>query len=104
MMKEREEVLPEEKRVYHHVTEYVEKLLLDTAEHQKKRLEAEEREHIDTLGFHEREERYIREVKQIEDALMDSLAEKDRLTKVLEYKKEEKKRADDELADETCQT
>merc|ERR1712151_828941 len=86
------------------VTEYIEKLLRDTTVHQKMRVEAEEREHIDTLGFHEREERYIREVKQIEDALMDALAEKDRLTKVLDYKKKEKKWADDELADAMSQT
>merc|ERR1712187_432250 len=65
---------------------------------------AEEREHIDTLGFQEREERYIRELKYIEDALQDSLAEKERLTKVFEYKMKEKKWADEELADALCQT
>merc|ERR1712146_189357 len=98
-MREREEVHPEDKAVYHLITDYIEKQLLDTAAHQKARVEAEEREYIDTLGFQEREERYIREVKDIEDALQQALAEKEQLMRVIKHREMEKKIAEDELAE-----
>merc|ERR1712224_1017324 len=47
----------------------------------------------------EREERYIREVKDIEDALQEALAQQESLKGVITFKEREKKFAEDDLAE-----
>mmetsp|Transcript_31744 Transcript_31744/g.95929 ORF Transcript_31744/g.95929 Transcript_31744/m.95929 type:complete len:440 (-) Transcript_31744:136-1455(-) len=98
MMKEREQVLPEDKLFYQQVAEHIDKLLLETGKHKQGRLEGEEREKLSTTGFVEREQRYTKEIRQTEDSLQKSLADKENLQKELANKQAELKKLNEENA------
>ncbi|CAE7942748.1 LRRC45, partial [Symbiodinium necroappetens] len=77
MMKEREQVLPEDKVFYQQIAEHIDKLLLETSKHKQGRVDGEEREKLSTTGFLEREQRYIKEIRQTEEALQRVISEKE---------------------------
>ncbi|CAJ1366309.1 unnamed protein product [Effrenium voratum] len=77
MMKEREQVLPEDKVFYQQIAEHIDKLLLETSKHKQGRVDGEEREKLSTTGFLEREQRYIKEIRQAEEALQRVISEKE---------------------------
>merc|ERR1712146_881976 len=77
MMKEREQVLPEDKLFYQQVAEHIDKLLLETSKHKQGRSEGEERERLSTTGFMEREQRYTKEIRAFEDSLQKTIADKE---------------------------
>lgn len=77
MMKEREQVLPEDKLFYQQIAEHIDKLLLETSKHKQGRVDGEEREKLSTTGFLEREQRYINEIRQAEEALQRVISEKE---------------------------
>eukprot|EP00930_Biecheleria_cincta_P047034 TRINITY_DN32535_c0_g1_i1.p1 TRINITY_DN32535_c0_g1~~TRINITY_DN32535_c0_g1_i1.p1 ORF type:complete len:427 (+),score=89.06 TRINITY_DN32535_c0_g1_i1:110-1390(+) len=83
MMKEREQVLPEDKLFYQQIAEHLDKLLLETGKHKQGRVDGEEREKLATTGFLEREQRYIKEIRQTEEALQKVISEKDYAQKEL---------------------
>merc|ERR1719198_2451126 len=66
MMKEREQVLPEDKLFYQQVAEHIDKLLLESSKHKQGRGDGEEREKLSTTGFMDREQRYTREIRTAE--------------------------------------
>lgn len=86
MMKEREQVLPEDKLFYQQIAEHLDKLLLETGKHKQGRVDGEEREKLATTGFLEREQRYIKEIRQTEEALQKVISEKDFAQKELASK------------------
>lgn len=77
IMKEREQVLPEDKLFYQQIAEHIDKLLLETSKHKQGRVDGEEREKLSTTGFLEREQRYIKEIRQAEEALQRVISEKE---------------------------
>merc|ERR1719401_1031838 len=81
MMKEREQVLPEDKLFYQQVAEHIDKLLLETSKHKQGRVDGEEREKLSTTGFLEREQRYTKEIRETEEALQRTIADKENLQK-----------------------
>merc|ERR1719237_1940942 len=81
MMKEREQVLPEDKLFYQQVAEHIDKLLLETSKHKQGRCDGEEREKLSTTGFMEREQRYTSEIRKTEEALQRTIADKENLQK-----------------------
>jgi len=83
MMKEREQVLPEDKLFYQQIAEHIDKLLLETSKHKQGRVDGEEREKLSTTGFLEREQRYTREIRQTEELLQKTIANKEQLQKEL---------------------
>eukprot|EP00931_Biecheleriopsis_adriatica_P119757 TRINITY_DN94952_c0_g1_i1.p1 TRINITY_DN94952_c0_g1~~TRINITY_DN94952_c0_g1_i1.p1 ORF type:complete len:468 (+),score=130.28 TRINITY_DN94952_c0_g1_i1:79-1404(+) len=83
MMKEREQVLPEDKVFYQQIAEHIDKLLLETSKQKQGRVDAEEREKLSTTGFLEREQRYIKEIRQTEEALQRVINEKEEKQKEL---------------------
>eukprot|EP00440_Ansanella_granifera_P002906 gb/GFBE01003173.1/.p1 GENE.gb/GFBE01003173.1/~~gb/GFBE01003173.1/.p1 ORF type:complete len:434 (+),score=139.52 gb/GFBE01003173.1/:1-1302(+) len=83
MMKEREQVLPEDKLFYQQIAEHIDKLLLETSKHKQGRVDGEEREKLSTTGFLEREQRYIKEIRETEDALQRVISEKEQVQKEL---------------------
>lgn len=83
MMKEREQVLPEDKLFYQQIAEHIDKLLLETGKHKQGRVDGEEREKLSTQGFLEREQRYIKEIRQTEEELQKVISQKETLQKEL---------------------
>merc|ERR1719178_349436 len=79
MMKEREQVLPEDKLFYQQVAEHIDKLLLESSKHKQGRGDGEEREKLSTTGFMDREQRYTREIRSTEENLQKSIASKETL-------------------------
>merc|ERR1719326_2610107 len=79
MMKEREQVLPEDKLFYQEVSEYIDKLQLDVSKHKQGRVDAEERERLSTCGFVDREMRYSKEIRNLEESLQRTIADKENL-------------------------
>merc|ERR1711959_41791 len=67
------------------VAEYIDLLQLDVARNKKYRMDAEERERVVTKGFMEREMRYAQEMRELENLLAKSKADKDELLKETEY-------------------
>merc|ERR1719456_368990 len=63
MMKEREQVLPEDKLFYQQVSEHIDSLQLQGSKHKQGRTDAEERERLSTCGFVDREHRYTKEIR-----------------------------------------
>mmetsp|Transcript_33638 Transcript_33638/g.106819 ORF Transcript_33638/g.106819 Transcript_33638/m.106819 type:complete len:438 (+) Transcript_33638:103-1416(+) len=98
MMKEREQVLPEDKLFYQQIAEHIDKLLLETSKHKQGRVDGEEREKVGTTGFLEREQRYTREIRQTEELLQRTIADKENLQKDLANKTAELKRLNEENA------
>mmetsp|Transcript_38103 Transcript_38103/g.109961 ORF Transcript_38103/g.109961 Transcript_38103/m.109961 type:complete len:434 (-) Transcript_38103:143-1444(-) len=83
MMKEREQVLPEDKLFYQQIAEHIDKLLLETSKHKQGRVDGEEREKLSTTGFLEREQRYTREIRQTEELLQKTISDKESLQRML---------------------
>lgn len=81
MMKEREQVLPEDKLFYQQVAEHIDKLLLESSKHKQGRVDGEEREKLSTTGFLDREQRYTKEIRATEESLQKTIKEKERLQK-----------------------
>jgi hypothetical protein len=81
MMKEREQVLPEDKLFYQQVAEHIDKLMLETSKHKQGRCDGEEREKLSTTGFMDREQRYTREIRANEENLQKTIADKEKLQK-----------------------
>lgn len=98
MMKEREQVLPEDKLFYQQIAEHIDKLLLETSKHKQGRVDGEEREKLSTTGFLEREQRYTKEIRQTEETLQKTIVDKENLQKDLASKTAELKRLNDENA------
>mmetsp|Transcript_31576 Transcript_31576/g.87072 ORF Transcript_31576/g.87072 Transcript_31576/m.87072 type:complete len:421 (-) Transcript_31576:153-1415(-) len=100
MMKEREQVLPEDKLFYQQIAEHIDKLLLETGKHKAGRVDGEEREKLSTTGFLEREQRYTREIRQTEENLQKTMADKENLQKEMASRTVELKRLNEENAHE----
>lgn len=98
MMKEREQVLPEDKLFYQQITEHVDKLLLETQKHKQGRVDGEERERLATTGFVERERRYTKEIRNTEEGLQRTIADKENLQREISSKTAELKQLNDENA------
>jgi len=87
LQKEREggSLNAEDARFFGEVAEYIDLLQLDVARNKKYRMDAEERERVVTKGFMEREMRYAQEMRELENLLAKSKADKDELLKETEY-------------------
>merc|ERR1719409_2163319 len=86
LQKEREggSMNAEDARFFGEVAEYIDLLQLDVARNKKYRMDAEERERVVTKGFMEREMRYAQEMRELENLLAKSKADKDELLKETE--------------------
>merc|ERR1719401_270927 len=98
MMKEREQVLPEDKLFYQQVAEHIDKLLLETSKHKTGRVDGEEREKLSTTGFLDREGRYTRDIRRTEEDLQKAIADKELLQKDMFVKTADLKRFNEENA------
>lgn len=98
MMKEREQVLPEDKLFYQQISEYIDKLLLESSKHKQGRTDGEERERLATGGFVEREQRYTSEIRNIEDNLQKTIADKENLQREIAFETQELKKLNEENA------
>merc|ERR1719350_2553043 len=98
MMKEREQVLPEDKLFYQQIAEHIDKLLLESNKHKQGRVDGEEREKLSTTGFLEREQRYTKEIRTTEDMLQQTIADKENLQRELANKTAELKTINEESA------
>jgi hypothetical protein len=98
MMKEREQVLPEDKLFYQQVAEHIDKLLLESSKHKQGRGDGEEREKLSTTGFMDREQRYTREIRTTEENLQKSIADKEKLQRDIAQQTMDLKRLNDENA------
>lgn len=96
MMKEREQVLPEDKLFYQQVAEHIDKLLLESSKHKQGRGDGEEREKLSTTGFMDREQRYTREIRSTEENLQKSIASKETLQRDIAQQAMDLKRLNDE--------
>jgi hypothetical protein len=98
MMKEREQVLPEDKLFYQQIAEHIDKLLLETSKHKQGRVDGEDRERLATTGFLEREQRYTGEIRETEEMLQRTIADKESLQKEMGYKTAELRQLNEESA------
>lgn len=98
MMKEREQVLPEDKLFYQQVAEHIDKLLLESGKHKQGRSDGEDRERLSTTGFLERERRYTKEIRTTEETLQSTIEMKENLQKDIAYKTAELKKLNEENA------
>lgn len=96
MMKEREQVLPEDKLFYQQVAEHIDKLLLESSKHKQGRGDGEEREKLSTTGFMDREQRYTREIRSTEENLQKSIASKETLQRDIAQQAMDLKRLNEE--------
>merc|ERR1719161_977080 len=85
LQKERDYTNAEDARFFGEVAEYIDLLQLDVARNKKYRMDAEERERVVTKGFMEREMRYAQEMRELENLLAKSKAEKDELLQETQY-------------------
>merc|ERR1711988_1915852 len=85
LQKERDYTNAEDARFFGETAEYIDLLQLDVARNKKYRMDAEERERVVTKGFMEREMRYAQEMRELENLLAKSKADKDELLKETEY-------------------
>merc|ERR1719356_737200 len=88
----------EDARFFGEVAEYIDLLQLDVARNKKYRMDAEERERVVTKGFMEREMRYAQEMRELENLLAKSKAEKDELLHDTQYLQNEIERVREEKA------
>jgi len=98
MMKEREQVLPEDKLFYQQVAEHIDKLLLESSKHKQGRSDGEDREKLSTTGFMDREQRYTREIRTAEDNLQQCIAGKENMQQEIAQQTMNLKRLNDENA------
>jgi len=96
MMKEREQVLPEDKLFYQQVAEHIDKLLLESSKHKQGRTDGEERERLTTTGFLERELRYTKEIRQTEEGLQKTIEDKENLQRDIAQQTQELKKLNEE--------
>merc|ERR1719161_2489532 len=82
MMKEREQVLPEDKLFYQQVAEHIDKLLLESSKHKQGRSDGEERERLATAG--------------IEENLQKTIADKENLQREIAQETDELRRYNEE--------
>merc|ERR1712139_272316 len=85
LQKERDYTNAEDARFFGEVAEYIDLLQLDVARNKKYRMDAEERERVVTKGFMEREMRYAQEMRELENLLAKSKADKDGLLQETQY-------------------
>merc|ERR1719401_3285998 len=98
MMKEREQVLPEDKLFYQQVAEHIDKLLLESGKHKQGRQDGEEREKLSTTGFLDREQRYTKEIRTTEENLQKCIADKEIYQREIAQQSADLKRLNDENA------
>merc|ERR1719456_653545 len=98
LQKERDYTNAEDARFFGKVAEYIDLLQLDVARNKKYRMDAEERERIVTKGFMEREMRYSKEMRELENLLAKAKAEKDELVQETQYLQNEIDRVREEKA------
>lgn len=98
MMKEREQVLPEDKLFYQQTAEHIDKLLLETSKHQQGRVDGEEREKLSTTGFLDREQRYTKEIRNTEETLQKTISDKENLQVQAQQRTSELKKLNEENA------
>jgi len=98
MMKEREQVLPEDKLFYQQVAEHIDKLLLESSKHKQGRQDGEEREKLSTTGFLDREQRYTREIRTTEENLQKCIADKENFQREIAVQSNDLKRLNEENA------
>jgi len=98
MMKEREQVLPEDKLFYQQVAEHIDKLLLESSKHKQGRNDGEEREKLSTTGFMDREQRYTREIRTAEENLQKCISDKENMQREIGQQTTNLKRLNDENA------
>jgi len=98
MMKEREQVLPEDKLFYQQVAEHIDKLLLETSKHKQGRLDGEDREKLSTTGFMDREQRYTREIRRTEETLQKTISDKESLQRDIAAQTADLKQLNDQNA------
>lgn len=98
MMKEREQVLPEDKLFYQQVSEHIDQLQLQTSKHKQGRTDGEERERLSTCGFVDREHRYTKEIRNLEEGLQKTIADKENLQREIALLTAELKRLNEENA------
>lgn len=98
MMREREQVLPEDKLFYQQVAEHIDKLLLETSKHKTGRVDGEEREKLSTTGFLEREQRYTKDIRKTEEELQKAISDKENYQREMAHKTSELKLLNEENA------
>jgi len=98
MMREREQVLPEDRLFYRETAEHIDKIALEVAKHKQGRIDAEERERLSTSGFIDREMRYSKEIRNLEEGLQQCVADKEHLQKEISLMTAELKRLSDDHA------
>jgi len=98
MVKEREQVLPEDKLFYQQVSEHIDQLQLQGSKHKQGRTDAEERERLSTCGFVDREHRYTKEIRTLEENLQKTIADKENLQREISLLTAELKRLNEENA------
>jgi hypothetical protein len=85
LQRERDYTNAEDARFFGEVAEYIDLLQLDVARNKKYRMDAEERERVVTKGYMEREMRYAQEMRELENLLAKSKAEKDEFVQETQY-------------------
>lgn len=95
---DREEKRPQERQVFEEINAFSDKTLAETSRHRGKTGEVDQRERLATEAYEEREQRYTREIRQIEFTLKDAIDTKDGIQKDVNWKEGEVKRLEGEHA------
>jgi hypothetical protein len=98
MMKEREQVTPDDKLFFQDLSEYIDRLQVEVTKNKQGRIDAEERERVATSGFVDREARYSKEIRGLEEQLQKNLGDKENLQKETHLQTGELRRLHDENA------
>merc|ERR1719482_127984 len=98
MMKEREQVTPSDKLFFQELSEYIDRLQVEVTRNKQGRIDAEERERVATSGFVDREARYAKEIRGLEESLQRMLHDKERMQKETHLSTGELRRLHDENA------
>merc|ERR1719482_1488018 len=98
MMKEREQVTPSDKLFFQELSEYIDRLQVEVTRNKQGRIDAEERERVATSGFVDRETRYSKEIRGLEESLQRNLADKEKLMKDTQLCTQDLRRLHDENA------
>ena len=77
MMKEREQVTPDDKLFFQELSEYIDRMQVEVTKNKQGRIDAEERERVATSGFVDREARYSKEIRGLEETLQKMLGDKE---------------------------
>lgn len=98
LMRERDQKRPEDKALYQHIAEHIDKLLIETSKHKSARKEAEQRDKLAVAGFQDREQRYLNEIRHTEEKLQHAIKAKEGLLTELSFRQSELQRLEDQLA------